>query len=134
LLVASSASEAAQGKSQSKSNLNPSYKIGLQLKTRFLATPNLVSKQIVWLNVHFSHNMQKARLSTANAIIFKIVLGEFRPSLTDSDRHKQLGTKLSIDFKWKYVSLAVLIKTRSQYGSNTESQLSKEYYIGLKHH
>jgi len=56
--------------------------------------------------------------------------GEFRLSPTDSDRGKQLGTKLSIDYKWKYVSLAVLIKNRSQDGSDTQSKLSREYYKG----
>ena len=46
-----------------------------------------------------THNMHKARLSTAYAISFKVVLGEFRPFLADSDRHKQLGTQLCIDYK-----------------------------------
>jgi len=84
-----------------KPNLNTIYKIWLQVR----ATPNLVSNQIVWLNVHFSHNMHKGGLSTAYAISFKIVLGEFQPSLTDSDRHKQLRPKLSIDYiQRKYVA------------------------------
>ena len=67
-----------------KPNLNPIYKIWLQ--TTVPATPNLVNKQIMWLSVHFSHNMHKARLSAAYAISFKVVLGSSGPpSQTGTD-------------------------------------------------
>ena len=72
----------------SKANLNPMYKIRLQ-------TPDLVSKQSV-IERSFSHNIHKAPLSTDMKFHSKLLWGELWLSPTDSDRHNQLGTQLSI--------------------------------------